>query len=183
MTGGLDIRHCRTCGSATALTVPDGDNRERPVCNACGMIHYINPKVVVGAVCTHGDRLLLCRRAIDPRRGYWTIPAGFMETGETAEEGAAREAMEEATADIELTRLLAVYSLKRIDQVQLLFAAKLRSPEVAAGPESLEVELLPWHRIPWDDLAFPSVHWVLEHARGLPDLHAPGVPNSQPAAG
>lgn len=176
------IDHCSVCGGPTKIVVPNGDNRERAVCQRCGHIHYINPKVVVGAVCTHADRLLLCRRAIEPRRGFWTIPAGFMENGETAEEGAAREAMEEACADISLTRLLAVYSIKRIDQVQLLFAARLRSADVAAGLESLEVKLVTWDAIPWDDLAFPSVHWVLEHARRLTDLHAPAPPMLQPSS-
>jgi len=165
----VTIRFCTACGGPTARRVPAGDDHEREVCARCGEVHYVNPKVVVGAVCAHGDRILLCRRAIDPRRGFWTIPAGYMELDETVEEGAVREAREEAGADIEIQGLLACYSLKRIDQVQLLFAAALRRPEVEAGPESLEVALVRWRDVPWDDLAFPTVHWVLAEAyrRGL----------------
>jgi ADP-ribose pyrophosphatase YjhB (NUDIX family) len=165
----VTIRFCTACGGPTASRIPDGDDHARQVCDRCGEVHYVNPKVVVGAVCALGDRVLLCRRAIDPRRGYWTIPAGYMELDETVEEGAVREAREEAGAEIEIQGLLACYSLKRIDQVQLLFAAALRRPEVEAGPESLEVALVRWADIPWDELAFPTVHWVLETAyrRGL----------------
>lgn len=161
----MTIRFCVACGGPTALRIPGGDDHQRPVCERCGEVHYVNPKVVVGAVCAHGDRLLLCRRAIDPRRGYWTIPAGFMELAETVEEGAIREAREEAGADIEIQGLLACYSLKRIDQVQLLFAGALRRPEIEAGPESLEVALVRWGEVPWEELAFPTVHWVLTEAR------------------
>ena len=160
----MSIRFCTTCGGPTTPRIPDGDDHERQVCARCGQVHYVNPKLVVGAVCYLDDRILLCRRAIDPRRGYWTIPAGYMEVDETVEEGAVREAREEAGADIEIRGLLACYSLKRIDQVQLLFAAALTRPEVEAGPESLEVALLRWPDIPWEDLAFPTVHWVLGEA-------------------
>jgi ADP-ribose pyrophosphatase YjhB (NUDIX family) len=165
----VTIRFCTACGGPTASRVPDGDDHARQICERCGEVHYVNPKVVVGAVCALDDRLLLCRRAIDPRKGYWTIPAGYMELAETVEEGAVREAREEAGAEIEIDGLLACYSLKRIDQVQLLFAARLRRPEVEAGPESLEVALVRWGDVPWDELAFPTVHWVLEEAyrRGL----------------
>jgi len=160
----LTTRYCTACGGPTVAQVPAGDDHERSVCERCGEIHYANPKIVVGAVCAYGDHVLLCRRAIDPRRGYWTIPAGYLELDETVEEGAVREAREEAGADIEIRGLLACYSLKRIDQVQLLFAADLRRADVVAGAESLEVALLPWSAIPWDDLAFPTVHWVLGEA-------------------
>ena len=143
---------------------PD-DDRERDVCGACGEIHYINPKVVVGSVCTLDNKLLLCRRAIEPRIGYWTIPAGYMEMHETAEEGARREAYEEARARIEIDGLLAVYSVARLSQVQLLYRAELLDPHIEAGPESLEVRMFDWPDIPWDDLAFPTVRWVLERAQ------------------
>ena len=148
-----------------ALEVPAGDDRERHVCNTCGWIHYVNPKIVVGAVCTLDDRFLLCRRAIEPRAGYWTMPAGYMEERETPEAGAAREAMEEACAEIEIDSLLAIYSISRISQVQLIYRARLASPEIAAGPESEEVGLYRWQEIPWDQLAFPTVTWALEHWR------------------
>jgi ADP-ribose pyrophosphatase YjhB (NUDIX family) len=143
--------------------IPEGDNRSRLVCDVCDFVQYVNPKIVVGAVCTWGERILLCRRAIEPRRGHWTIPAGFLEEGETAEDGARREAWEEARAGLELEGLLGLYSVPRISQVQIIFRAKLRSAEVAPGEESLEVRLFDWDEIPWDDLAFPSVRWALSH--------------------
>ncbi|MEO1090404.1 MAG: NUDIX hydrolase [Pseudomonadota bacterium] len=161
----MTVRYCCICGSPTSRQVPAGDDHDREVCTACGHVHYENPKVVVGAVCARGDRILLCRRAIEPRRGFWTIPAGYMELAETPEEGAIREAHEEAEATIDILGLLAVYSIKRIDQVQLFYAATLRSDRIAAGLETLEVAMVPWSGIPWDDLAFPSVHWVLAEAR------------------
>lgn len=147
--------------------VPDGDSRERLVCGDCGWIHYDNPKIIVGAVCTWEDKLLLCKRAIEPRVGYWTMPAGFMEEGETAEEGAAREAYEEACADIEVGKLLAVYSVPRISQVHLIYRATLKHPGFQPGPESTDVKLVTWDEVPWNDLAFPSVHWALEHFRSV----------------
>ncbi len=146
-----------------SLEVPDGDDRERRVCETCGFIDYVNPRVVVGAVCSWHDRLLLCRRAIEPRRGYWTIPAGYLEERETTAEGAAREAREEAGVDISIRALLAVYNIPRISQVQIIYLADLPSAEAAAGDESLEARLFAWDDIPWSDLAFPSVHWSLGH--------------------
>jgi len=144
---------------------PAGDNRPRLVCDACDFVQYVNPKVVVGSVCTWEDRILLCRRAIEPRRDHWTIPAGFLEENETVEDGVRREAWEEARAELELEGLLGLYSVPRISQVQLIFRAKLRSPDVTPGEESLEVRLCAWGEIPWDNLAFPSVRWALSHYR------------------
>jgi len=141
--------------------VPDGDDRERHVCDSCGWIHYVNPKIVVGAVCMWQDKLLLCRRAIEPRRGYWTIPAGYMEENETTQEGAAREAWEEACARIEIGALIGVYSIPRISQVHMIYRAVLPQPEIDVGVESLEVALVDWDDIPWDELAFPTVRWAL----------------------
>ena len=149
------------------LKIPDGDNRERLVCNDCGFVNYVNPKVVVGAVCTHDGRILLCRRAIEPRHGFWTIPAGYLEEHESAEAGARREAREEAEADIALDGLLAVYSIPRISQIQLIYRARLVTPAFAAGVESLEVRLFDWAEIPWRDLAFPSVRWALDQYRAV----------------
>ncbi len=143
--------------------VPEGEDRERLICRDCGFINYENPKVIVGAVCVWEDKFLLCKRAIPPRMGYWTIPAGYMELHETAEQGAAREAVEEANAIIETDALLAVYSIPRISQVQLIYRAKLLSPKVSPGPESLEVKLVRFEEIPWDELSFPSVTWALKH--------------------
>lgn len=144
-------------------TIPRGDDRERLVCPDCDYIAYENPKVVVGVVATWEDQLLLCRRAIEPRRGHWTLPAGFMEMGETPEEGAAREAWEEARAQLEIVDLLAVYSLRHISQLQLFYRARLSSPNVSAGPESEEVGLFSFDRLPAAELAFPSVHWAIGH--------------------
>lgn len=149
--------------------VPAGDNRERLVCDTCHFVSYENPKVVVGAVCQWEDRILLCKRAIEPRRGYWTLPAGYLEVHESTAEGAAREAFEEACASIEIDALLAVYSIPRISQVQVIYRARLRSPEVAAGPESEAVGLFRWEEIPWDDLAFPSVRWALRQFHAVRD--------------
>lgn len=143
--------------------IPEGEDRLREICDTCGFINYVNPKIVVGSVVTFEDKILFCRRAIEPRKGFWTLPAGFMEERETAEEGAAREAMEEACARIEIDGLLGVYSVPRISQVQLMYRARLVDPAIAAGPESLEVALLAWDEIPWSELAFPSVKWALEH--------------------
>lgn len=145
--------------------IPPGDDRERSVCAACGFIDYRNPKIVVGSVAGWNGKILMCRRAIDPRKGYWTLPAGFLELGETAEEGALREAYEEARARLDLDRLLAVYSVPRISQVQLMFRARLKKADIAAGPESAEVALFEWDEIPWADIAFPTVGWALRHYR------------------
>ncbi len=144
---------------------PIGDDRERAVCATCGFIDYKNPKIVVGSVASWEGKILLCRRAIEPRKGFWTIPAGYLELHESAEEGALREAWEEARARLELDRLMAVYSVPRISQVQLMYRARLLSEETAAGPESLEVALFDWADVPWPELAFPSVGWALRHYR------------------
>jgi ADP-ribose pyrophosphatase YjhB (NUDIX family) len=144
---------------------PAGDDRHRLVCRDCGFIQYDNPKVVVGSVAGWQGRILLCRRAINPRKGYWTLPAGYMELNETTLEGARREAREEACAEIEIDRLIAVYNIPRLSQVQLIYAARLVTGEVSAGPESLEVALFDWADIPWQDLAFPSARWALSHYR------------------
>lgn len=142
---------------------PPGEDRERLTCLDCGYVAYENPKVVVGSVVAldGGDSVLLCRRAIAPRAGYWTIPAGYLEMGETVAEGARREAWEEARARIALDGVLAVYSIARLGQVQVIFRARLDAPGFEAGPESAEVRATPWAEVPWDDLAFPSVRWAL----------------------
>ncbi len=152
---------CSECGARVELEVPEGDNRPRHVCLACRTIHYVNPRIVVGVVCTWQGQLLLCRRAIEPRVGFWTFPAGFLEMGESAEEGAAREAFEEAGADIEIERLLAVYSLPRWSQVQVFYKGRMRTPAFCAGEESLEAQLFSWAEVPWDDIAFPTIDRAL----------------------
>jgi ADP-ribose pyrophosphatase YjhB (NUDIX family) len=152
-------------GENFVRAVPDGDQHERLVCADCGFINYENPKIVVGSVCHWPDRILMCRRAINPRAGYWTIPAGYMEKRETTIDGAMREAWEEARARIRVNGVLAVYTIRRLSQVQVIFRADLIAPDVAAGPESREVGLFRWAEIPWDDIAFPSVNWALRHDR------------------
>jgi ADP-ribose pyrophosphatase YjhB (NUDIX family) len=143
--------------------VPEGDDRERMICADCGYVLYDNPKIVVGSVARWGERILLCRRAIHPRRGYWTLPAGYLELNEATSAGAEREAWEEARAKLAIEGLLAIYDIPRISQVQLIYRARLLDEAVAPGPESLEVGLFHWNEIPWDELAFPSVHWALHH--------------------
>ncbi len=150
--------------------VPEGDTTERYVCGDCGHIYYTNPKIVVGSVVSEGERILLCRRAIAPRKGYWTLPAGYLEEHETPEHGARREAREEALCDIVIDSLLAVYSIPRLSQVQLIYRAKLLpkrldTEQFGAGAESLEVRLFNWDDIPWTEIAFPSVHWALDHRK------------------
>lgn len=160
--------------------IPEGEDRERLTCADCGFIAYENPKIVTGSVVSVDGRVLLCRRAINPRAGFWTIPAGYMELGETVEEAAKREAREEANAELSLDGVLAIYSIARIGQVQILFRAKLAQPGFSPGAESLEVKLFEWDHIPWNELAFPSVHWVLKAWRdagegplGAPRMNPP----------
>lgn len=169
-----------TCSGPSVLKVPDGDNRERLVCPDCGFIHYENPKIVVGSVCSWEGKVLLCRRAIEPRRGFWTIPAGYLELNETTLAGAKREAAEEACAEIEIDGLIGVYTIPRISQVQLIYRAKIRDGVFAVGEETLELDLFDWGIIPWTDLAFPSVRWALDHWRAIGDAES-WPPFSNPA--
>ena len=157
----------KTQNASFQRQIPDGDTHERDVCTTCGFINYVNPKIVTGSIVRHKDKLLMCRRAIEPRIGFWTLPAGFMELGETAEQAAMREAREEANAKIVIDRLLAVYTIPRIAQVQIMYLAHLEDDDFSPGPESLEVKLAGWNEIPWDDLAFPSVRWALEQYRSV----------------
>jgi len=162
--------------------VPPGDDRSRLVCTDCGFVQYENPKIVVGSVATWQDRILLCRRAINPRRGFWTLPAGYLELGEEAAAGALREAWEEARARLEIDQLLAVYTIRRLSQVQLIFRARLLDEAIAAGPESQDVGLFDWPRIPWSELAFPSVAWALNHHRELAQATAFAPRGNPPGA-
>ncbi|MEM8551140.1 MAG: NUDIX hydrolase [Pseudomonadota bacterium] len=156
---------------------PPEDTLPRAICDHCGFVAYDNPKIVVGAVVEHDGAVLLCRRAIQPSLGRWTIPAGYMEHGETPEEGARREAFEEAAAKIEIVSLLAVYTIKRIGQVQLIYRARLEGPSFAPGPESQAVALFARPDIPHEELAFPSVSWALGQsaAAGGPFVNPPGA--------
>ena len=159
----LLIKFCNSCGAAVVHRVPEGDSLERAVCDACGIVHYQNPKIVVGCLPVLGERILMCKRAIEPRYGLWTLPAGFMENNESAAEGAAREAMEEANAKVEIEDLYTVYSIPYISQVYMMFRARLLHADVSPGVESLEVRLVTEQEIPWDQLAFAMVRRTLEH--------------------
>ncbi|NCF43438.1 MAG: NUDIX domain-containing protein [Proteobacteria bacterium] len=157
------MKFCSACGATVDYKVPEDDTRERAVCNNCGAIHYQNPKIVAGTLPIWGDQVLLCKRAIEPRRGYWTLPAGFMENGETAADGGARATMEEANAEVANAKLYTVFSLPHISQVYMFFKADLLGPTFSSGSESLDVALFREQDIPWDELAFPVINATLKH--------------------
>ena len=161
---GSPINHCRQCGSAVENRIPDdGDTKLRAVCSACHTIHYINPLNVVGTIPLWGDKVLLCKRNIEPRKGKWTLPAGFMELGETTAEGAARETVEEAGAQFEMQALFSLINVARVGQVHLFYRAILLSPEFDPGTETQEALLFDEADIPWDEIAFRTVKETLEH--------------------
>lgn len=156
------MNFCSHCGAPVSLRVPPGDDRPRFVCERCRTVHYTNPKVVVGCIAEWEERILVCRRAIEPRYGRWTIPAGYLENGETVSEGASREAYEEARADVQILAPYAIFNLTFISQIYLIFRARLLSCDVRPGEESLETRLLSEKDIPWDDLAFDVVREALK---------------------
>jgi len=156
------MNYCSHCGQPVSFAIPPGDDRPRYLCQACGTIHYQNPRIVAGTLPVSGDRVLLCKRAIAPRLGYWTLPAGFMENGESTPEAAARETREEACAEVDLQGLYTLINLPHINQVFMIFRGRLLG-EFAAGPESLEVALFREDEIPWDELAFPTIERTLRH--------------------
>jgi ADP-ribose pyrophosphatase YjhB (NUDIX family) len=167
------MKYCMTCGHRVSRRFPVGDSRERYICDHCSEIHYQNPKIVVGCVPERDGRILLCRRAIEPRRGFWTVPAGFMELGETIAEGAARETREEALAEVEIGRLFASVDVIEAGQVHLFFAATLIG-DYGVGEESMETALFAKEDIPWPEIAFLSGRFALEkyledagHDRGV----------------
>lgn len=159
----MEKRFCSYCGEQTVVRTPPGDTRERRLCPACGVVHYENPNVVVGCVPEHEGRILLCRRAIEPRRGFWTVPAGFLENGETLEAGAARECHEEALARVTIGTLLAVVNIPEACQVHVFFRARLQDGAYGIGEESLETRLVEPAAIPWGDIAFRSTTYALQH--------------------
>ena len=164
LSGRSNIRHCRVCGTAVQHLIPADDNRERAVCPACGTVHYENPLNVVGTVPVWGDdQVLLCRRNIEPRRGLWTLPAGFLELGETTAEGALRETVEEAGARIELGPLFTVLNVTMAGQLHLFYLATLLDTRFDPGPETIEVQLFREHEVPWDEIAFRTVRTTLRH--------------------
>lgn len=156
------MNFCSQCGNSVTLRIPPGDNLPRYICIECATIHYQNPKIVVGAVATWGEKVLLCRRAIEPRHGYWTLPAGFMENGESTAEAAVRETLEEACARIEIDTLFSVLSIPHISQVHMLYRGRLIEQSFAPGEESLEVALFAEADIPWDQLAFRTISRTLK---------------------
>lgn len=155
------MNFCPACGHRVELLVPPGDNRLRHCCGGCGAIHYDNPKMVLGTVPVWEDRVLLCRRAIEPRHGFWTLPAGFMENDETTVEGAARETLEEAGARLEMGALFSMLDVPHVRQVHLFYQARLLDLDFAPGPESLEVALFDEADVPWPELAFRTVAQTL----------------------
>jgi len=169
------VKFCSNCAQPVALRQPEGDHLPRYVCDTCGTVHYQNPKLVVGCVPEYEGRILLCKRAIEPRLGYWTIPAGFMENGETTQDGARRESFEEALAEVEIGSLLAVVHVLHADQVHVMFRARLLEPRFGPSPESLEVQLYAEADVPWHDIAFRSVDFALrryfEDRRGGVENH------------
>jgi ADP-ribose pyrophosphatase YjhB (NUDIX family) len=157
------MNFCNHCGSnELELRIPEGDNRQRVVCTSCHTIHYVNPKIVVGCLAVWKDQVLLCRRAIEPRLGYWNVPAGYLENGETAETGAMREMEEEAAAKVDIRGVLAVYSLPHVNQIYIHFLADLREGKYGVGIESLESKLFCEADIPWQELAFTSSAFALK---------------------
>jgi len=175
------MKYCSNCASPVAKRVPPGDSLPRYVCDQCGEIHYQNPKLVVGSVPEWEGRLLLCRRAIEPRYGYWTLPAGFMENDETAGEGALRETLEEAGAQVQLAEPFSMISVPRVNQVHLFFRARLVDLQFRPGAETLEVALFEEAGVPWREIAFRTValtleRWFADRARGAFGFHAADVP-------
>ena len=170
------MKFCANCGAAVVKRVPPGDSLPRWVCDQCGEIHYENPKLVVGTIPEHDGKLLLCRRAIEPRYGYWTLPAGFMENGETCGEAAVRETVEEAGATVELGPAFSLISVAAVNQVHVFYLARLRNLEFKPGEESLEVGLFAEAEIPWKDIAFRTVGttlrlWFADRKRGTFAFH------------
>lgn len=157
------MKYCSQCGETVNHIIPEGDNRHRFVCISCEFIHYQNPRIIAGCLPIFENKVLLCKRAIEPRAGYWTLPAGFLENGETTAAGASRETMEEANAEVAIEDLYTVFSLPHISQVYMFFKASMPTGAFSAGIESLDVKLFEEHEIPWDQLAFPVITQTLEH--------------------
>lgn len=157
------MNYCNQCGASLKLLIPPGDDRLREVCESCGYIHYQNPRIIVGTLPCYEDKVLLCKRAIEPRYGLWTLPGGFMENGETTHQGALRETREEACAEVELLDIYSLYNLPHINQVHLFFRATMRNLKFSAGAESLDVRLFTEDEIPWQQMAFTPVTETLKH--------------------
>ena len=181
------MKFCSNCGAAVTLRVPSGDTLPRHVCDACGTIHYQNPRMVVGCIVEWEGRVLMCKRAIEPRYGLWTVPAGYLENGETLADGAQRETMEEANARVEMGPLYALYNIPHINQVYMLFRARLLDVDVKAGAETLEVRLCTESEIPWEEIAFVSIrnaltHYYADRRKGTFDFHMGTIERAPPKA-
>ncbi|GAA6133970.1 NUDIX hydrolase [Oceaniserpentilla sp. 4NH20-0058] len=158
------MKFCSECAHPVQYSIPEGDNRERAICTSCGTIHYVNPRIVAGTLPVFEGQILLCKRAIEPRKGYWTLPAGFMENGEGLQQGAARETLEEAGINVTCGQMLSAITVPFISQVHIFFFTQLDSPEHALKTsESLEVKLFNFTDIPWTEIAFPTVKQTIEH--------------------
>ncbi|MEW4983403.1 MAG: NUDIX hydrolase [Cycloclasticus sp.] len=157
------MKYCPQCGNKTESKIPDGDHQLRDVCGSCDIIHYQNPRIIAGCIPVWEDKVLLCKRAINPQKGFWTLPAGFMELGETTEQAAIRETLEEAEAIVQAEALYAVFNLPHINQVYMMYRSVLLKPEFSSGIESLDVRLFAEHEIPWQDLAFEAIRMSLEY--------------------
>jgi ADP-ribose pyrophosphatase YjhB (NUDIX family) len=182
----MAMNFCSNCGAATLeLRIPDGDTLRRRVCATCGTIHYENPKIVTGCLPVWDERVLLCKRAIEPRYGLWTLPAGFLENGETLGSGAARETLEEADARVELGELYTVISLPQINQVYMMFRSRLTDVDFGPGTESLQVRLFDESEIPWEQLAFRTIartlrNFFLDRRLGRFSLHVSSIERRAP---
>lgn len=171
------MNYCAQCGHKVELRIPQGDHVQRHVCPSCGTIHYRNPKVIVGCVPEWEDRILMCRRAIEPRLGKWTFPAGFLELGETSGQGAAREALEEANVEVDIGELFVVINVPYVSQVYLIHRARMKAPRFGPTAESSEVMLMREDELPWDDIAFPTIwhslkFFLADRASGHRGVHA-----------
>ena len=181
------MKFCSSCGGNITLSIPEGDNRDRHVCDECGTIHYQNPRIIAGTLPIYEDKVLLCRRAIEPRKGFWTLPAGFMENGETTQEAAERETWEEAEAKIDIDGLYTLYDLPHISQVYMFYRGTVVEGKFGVGLESLETKLFTESDIPWSELAFPTIKQTLkryfnDRKTGKFDIHIEGIqiPKTKP---
>lgn len=169
------MKYCSNCGKRVVLKTPSGDTHARYVCESCETVHYQNPRVIVGCLPVWEDKILLCKRAIEPRYGLWTIPAGFMENKETLEQGALRETLEESGAKVRISRLHSVYSLPQVNQVYIIYLAEMESPNFSPGIESLACRLIRPDEIPWDKIAFSAIRFSLEKFVNCPQPDCPDV--------
>lgn len=157
------MNYCPNCSAKVSLKIPEGDNRERYVCDSCNTIHYSNPNVVVGTLPAFEDKILLCKRAIEPRVGLWTVPAGFLENGESLLQGAWRETKEETQAEVDMKEILTIFNIPQINQIYVIYRANIEDNSFGPTSESLDVKLFSYDEVPWEELAFPFVPKTINH--------------------